>query len=894
MGVFRRTFRRIVALGRRSKLDREIEDELREHMRMRIDADVAKGMSPDEAVRRARLRFGNPTVVKERVDAEDAALGFESFFRDARYAVRGFVKSPGFTIVAVLTLALGIGANTAVFQLLDAVRLRSLPIQRPDDLAELRIAGGHRGFGITDGMFANFTIPMWQEVRRHHEPFSGIFAWRPTDMLVGRLTDAKRVNGLEVSGEFFNVLGIAPWQGRLIEPQDESSCELSKVVASYPYWKAQMGGEPITPNTTVMVDGRTVQVLGVTPPGFFGLVVGSRFDLAYPTCTPPHPRREIFTFNVMGRIRPEWTMERASAYFTALSPGIMESTAPDGYSAEAIKTFKSIRLAAYPAGGGVSDLRNAYDASLQLLLAITGLVLLIACANLANLMLARASARQREMAIRMALGASRGRLLRQLLIGSSLLAISGAAIGVALAQPLSRLLVASLSTSQGSIHLSIETDWRVLLFAAGVAVLTCIVFGTLPAMQGTRVDPISSLKSGERGVAGSRERFSLQRLLVVIQIAVSLVLLVGALLFVRSYRNLMMTDPGFRKSGITIGDFGYPMEKIKPENEAAFKRQLAEDVRGVPGVENAAVTTNTPLGGGSWSHHVHVGANEGDSKFTYASPSYFATMGIPVLSGRSFTPMDTTGAPYVLIVNQAFVRKYLGAKQPLGQLVHVMPEPQYPERTYQVVGTIADTKYSNLREPTPPMAFVPIDQFPETAQGPGATMMIASSDGAAAITAIRRTIAAKHPDMILQFRDFEQGIRDNLVGERMMAMLSGFFGLLAALLVVIGLYGVLSYFITQRRNEIGIRIALGAHRWQVIGLVMRDTASMLVIGLIFGTALALIAGRAATTMLFGLKPYDIATLAFAILLLAAIAVLASWLPALKASRLNPVDALRCE
>jgi ABC-type antimicrobial peptide transport system permease subunit len=256
--------------------------------------------------------------------------------------------------------------------------------------------------------------------------------------------------------------------------------------------------------------------------------------------------------------------------------------------------------------------------------------------------------------------------------------------------------------------------------------------------------------------------------------------------------------------------------------------------------------------------------------------------------------MDTTHAPHVLVVNQTFIRRFFGSANPIGQLVQVMPEPQYPARTYQVIGTIADTKYNDLRGDIPPIAFAPIDQFPETAQGPGMAMMIAAKDAPATIAAIRRTIAAKHPDMILQFFDFQQGIRDNLVGDRMMAMLSGFFGLLAAVLVVIGLYGVLSYFIAQRRNEIGIRIALGAHRWQVIGLVMRDTAWMLAIGVILGTALALIAGRAATTMLFGLKPYDIATLVFAILLLAAIAVLASWLPALKASRLNPVDALRCE
>jgi ABC-type antimicrobial peptide transport system permease subunit len=269
-------------------------------------------------------------------------------------------------------------------------------------------------------------------------------------------------------------------------------------------------------------------------------------------------------------------------------------------------------------------------------------------------------------------------------------------------------------------------------------------------------------------------------------------------------------------------------------------------------------------------------------------------MGIPIVTGRGFTTMDTTEAPHVLIVNQSFVEKYFGKTQPLGRLVQVMPEPQYPARTYEVVGTIPNTKYNGLRGNPEPIAFVPIDQLPETAQGPWAQMMIATKGGPEAIASIRRAIGAKHPDMILQFSNFQQGIRDNLVGERMMAMLSGFFGVLAAVLVVIGLYGVLSYFITQRRNEIGIRIALGADQGRVVGLVMRDTAAMLAIGLVLGTGLALIAGRAATTMLFGLKPYDPVTLVFSILLLAAIAVLASLLPALKASRLNPVDALRCE
>jgi predicted permease len=893
-------FRRIGALGRRSRLSNEIDAELRAHLQMRIDENLANGMSPTEAAREARLRFGNPTVMRERVDAEDTAPRLDSFLRDARYAVRGFAKSRSFTAMAVLTLALGIGANTAVFQIVDAVRLRSLPIQNPQELAELRVAGGNPGFGVGSSPYASFTLPMWQEVRRHHSPFTGIFAWRPSEVLIGRLSDARHAAAIEVSGGFFDVLGVVPWQGRLIEPQDEAGedCAVSKAVVSYPFWKSEMNGARITPATTLTIDGRTVQVLGVTPPSFLGLAVGDQFDVVVPTCTPKEVHAENFLFTVMGRLKTGWTIERASAYFDALSPGLFHDTAPTGYSSEALKTYLGFRLAAYPAANGVSALRDQYQKSLNLLLAITGLVLLIACANLANLMLARTSARQREIGIRMALGASRRRLLCQLLLESALLAAIGAALGMTLAQPLSRLLLASLNTSENSIQLVIATDWRVLLFATAVAALTCLVFGTVPALRATRVDPLRSLKTGERGVAGSRERFSMQRLMVVSQVSISMVLLVAALLFTRSYRNLMNIDPGIRVHGITIGYFGYWEEKIKPENEAAYKRQLVDEVRAIPGVENAAATTQTPLRGNSWTHAVRVNSTEGDSKFTYVSPSYLATMGIAMVSGRGFTPADTTDTPFVVIVNQTFVRKYLAGKPPIGQIVHVKPEPQYPERTYEIVGTIVDTKYNSLSGETPPMAFVPIDQFPVTAQGPGAGLMIATAGNSASthatIQAIRNKIAAEHPSMLIQFIDFEQSVHDRLVGDRMMAMLSGFFGLLAALLVAVGLYGVLAYLIAQRRNEIGIRIALGAHRWQVIGLVMRDTALMLLAGAAVGLPLALLAGRSASSILFGLKAYDPATLGFALALLAVIAVLASWLPARSAANLDPVAALRSE
>ncbi len=887
-------FRRMFSLGKRARLDREIKAELAEHLQMCIDEGITAGLSPKEASRQARLRLGNPSVMRERVTAEDTLLGIESLLRDTRYALRGFLHSPAFTVVAILTLALGIGANTAVFELLDAVRLRSLPVQKPAELAELRIAGGNQGFGLNEGYHANFTIPMWQEIRRHHEPFDGVFAWGTEDVLLGPRSEVHPVHGLFVSGEFFNVLGIVPFQGRLIEPQDEPNCDISKVVASYAFWNSNMGRASITPATTIVIEGKPAQVLGVTPPSFFGMTVGERFDLAYPVCTPQNPRRDDFMYAVMGRLKPGWSLARASGYLASLSPGIFESTAPTGYSAKAINMYKAFRLEAVEAGAGVSTLREAYDASLRILLAITGLVLLIACANLANLMLARASVRRRDIAVRIALGASRRRLLRQMFIESALLAFCGASLGIAIAQPLSRLLVVSMNTSQNAIQLAISPDWRVLLFAATVAALTCIIFGTFPALRSAKVDPISAIRAGERGVAGRRERFPIQRLMVITQMAISMVLLMAALLFIRSYRNLMTFDPGVRESGMTVGFFGFGTLKIKPENMADFKRQLVDDVRSLPGIQNAAGTTLVLLGGSSWTHTIRTGSIEGPSKFTYVSPTYFATVGIPVLTGRGFTTADTRTSPYVLVVNQTFIRNYLGGKPPIGQSIHVNPEPNYPQREYQIVGTIPDTKYNDLRGQTPPMAFVPIDQFPMDAERPWTAIMIASNDSTAAVDAVRRTFAAKYPGVIVQFSDYEQGIRDNLVGDRMMAMLSGFFGLLAAVLVVVGLYGVLSYFLAQRRNEIGVRIALGARRGQVIGLVLRSTTGMLAVGLGVGMVLAVAAGRGASAMLFGLKAWDPLTMGLAALLLATVSIAASLIPACRAANLDPVEALRAE
>jgi predicted permease len=877
----------------RRRLYDELSDEMQQHLEEKIEELVAAGMSRKEASAAARREFGNVTLMEEDSRRVWQWPTIESFFADVRYALRMLSKSPGFTVTAIVTLALGIGANTAIFMLLDAIRLRSLPVQDPQELAEVRITdAGHQGMGLNQ-QYGELTRPLWQEIRDHQQSFSGVFAWSVNLRYVGRGSEMRHFHELRVSGDFFRVLGVRPIRGRLLMPEDEGACPMTSAVVSYPYWQTELGGRELSPAIKLVVDNELLEIIGVTPPGFYGMVVGESFDIAIPYCQGKDElRRDIFEVSVMGRLKPGATIQSASAEMDALSPGIFEATTPPGRDTHTTETYNHFRLAAYPASTGVSSLRD-YDRSLFLLLGIAGLVLLIACTNLANLMLARASARQREMAVRLALGASRSRLLRQLFTESLLLAAIGAALGIALAQSLSRLLVWSFSTEGAEANLQMVTDWRVLLFAAGVAAFTCVVFGIAPALRATRAEPISAMKAGGRGTTGGRERFSLQQLLVVTQVSVSLVLLVGALLFVRSFRNLMTFDPGMRESGITEAFLGFWQSNLPKERWADFQRELLEEVRSVPGVLNAATTTNTPLLGSSWEHGIRFGSQEGNSKFTWVSPEYFETMGIPVIQGRSLAREDTASSQRVALVNETFVRRYLRGGNPIGQTLRTSPEPDYPATVYEIVGVIPDTKYNDLRGQTPPMTFAPASQFP--GQGPWTSVMIRSDLAPAAVAAAaKRVIAVKHPDVVTQFADFQREIRDGLVEERLMAALSGFFGLLAVLLAVVGLYGVISYIVAMRRNEIGIRLALGASRANVVGIIMRQTLMVLALGVGVGVLLALAAARSAGSLLFGLQPNDPLTFAGASALLITIALIASFLPARRASRVDPMIALRYE
>ena len=826
--------------------------------------------------------------------------------QDVRFALRTLRKSWGFAVTAVLTLALGIGANAAIFQLLDAVRLRNLPVAKPATLAAVRIKSGTRGFGITSGgdFDTMLSYPMWEQIRLHQQSFSGVFAWAQSGWVsLGEGAQERHAQLLWVSGQMFSVLGVPPLRGRMFtEKDDQPNCGLPGVAISYALWQGEFGGQDSAIGSRLIIEGHPTEVIGVTPRSFFGMEVGRGFDIAVPFCSLTiyapaaltTTRSDFFWLHVVGRLKQGLTLEQASSQLSAMSPGFIEVTLPTGYSSTSLNIYKNFRLAAYPGGNGISWLRQTYDTSLWLLLGTTGLVLLIACANLANLMLVRASTRAREMAVRLALGASRWRLIRQLLSEGFVLAGAGTVLGIALAEIFSRSLVHFLSTGNNPVQLGISLEWRVLLFTGALMISTCAFVALVPALRSSRVEPGLALKSGSRGTTAGRERFSFQRLLVVSQIAVSVVLLVGALLFARSFWNLATLDPGFREKGILVTYVDLKRLALPPGRYAPFIRDLLAAVKTVPQVESSATSTHIPLNPSStWSLGVRVNGAEGGSKFAWVSPEYFETMQIPLLTGRWFNDRDTQTSPHVAVVNEAFTRRYLAGISAIGKTIRTSAESGYPETEYEIVGVVKDTKYTDLREPTPPMVFAPADQFPDVR--PWAVLLTRfSSSPSVAITAVREKISQISPAIRTEFHVFQTDIENGLNRERLMAVLSGFFGALAALLAMIGLYGVISYIVATRKNEIGIRMALGASPGSVVRIIVRQTLTLLGVGVGGGLVLAMAAAKGANSLLYGLEANDPLTLFSAAGFLAVVALVASYIPAYRASRADPMNALRYE
>ncbi len=598
----------------------------------------------------------------------------------------------------------------------------------------------------------------------------------------------------------------------------------------------------------------------------------------------------------MGRLRPGETLTQATANLKAISPGIFGATLPPQYDAIERRDYLRFSLRALPAATGVSELRKDYEQPLWLLLGISALVLLIACANLANLMLARAGARQREMAVRLSLGASRGRLVRQLLVESLLLAVVGAAAGAALAQVLSRGLVAGIGTADDPIFLSLAIDWRVMAFTAAIAAGTCLLFGVAPALRAAAADPGLALRSGGRGMTPGRERFLLRRGLIVTQVALSLLLVTTALLFVETFQNLVRVNPGFNPRQIAMADFYFSAMKLSPERRLQFRKELLRQVQATPGVMSAAEVEIAPVSGNGWDEFIDVPGNHVERKLANvnaATADYFRTLQIPILAGRTFADSDTPQSPAVAVVSEAFAKRFLGTGNPVGKTFGDRQDGGQPDKIYQVIGVAGDTKYYDLRETITPIIY--LDNAQRITPDQDSLLVIRSGEPLATLTeSLKRTASEISPGIATTSWGMRQSILEGLGRERLMATLSGFYGALAALLAMVGLYGILSWMVVRRRSEIGVRMALGATRRGIVGLMLREVLVLLGMGSAAGVLLVLAAGRIVATMLFGVGPANPNVLALAVAGMTAIALLASWLPADRAAAVNPMETLREE
>jgi putative ABC transport system permease protein len=903
---------RSIAAGLRSLLLREraegeLDEEVRGFLEMAAQEKMKEGMSRGEANRSVRLEQGTREVAKEDVRAASWETFLEACWQDLRHAVRLLGQSPMFTLVAIASLALGIGANTAIFQLIDAVRLRSLPVHEPSELVSVQLADNTKMRGSQASLYSALTNTVWEKLRDNQQIFSGVLAWASNNFGLAPDGGGGLAQGLFVSGDFFRVLGVQPFMGRVFTAADDRrDCGLPGAVISYAFWQRELGGDPAAIGRKLTVNYRPTEIIGVTPAGFFGLEVGRSYDVAVPICSQAVLWSEgqwldegtVWWLNVVGRLKPGTTREQTSAQLAAISPPIFQATLPPNYPAEGVQDYLKFTLTAVPTGSGVSWLRDQYSESLSLLLGTAGLVLLIACANLANLMLARASARKQEFSVRLALGAPRSRLVRQLTTESLLLAVIGGALGLALAGSLSQVLVASLGTEGDPLFLDLKPEWRVLAFTLGLATLTCVLFGLAPALRASRISPCEAFRANSRTVTSDRAQFGLRQLLVVAQVALSFVLVVGALLFSGSLRNLLAANAGFLQKGVLVSDLDlFRRLNVPYAGRVAFKRDLLQRIRALPGVVSAGEVGILPLSGSSNTDDVWVeGSNRAsglESRFNFVSDGYFKAMGIPLLTGRDFNDRDTVSSAKVAIVNRSFARRLGLGSNPVGRTFRREATPSAPEQAFEIIGVVADTKYRSLREEFSPIAFLCSAQ--DAQPDPSAEVVIRSTAAMSETASnVRSLVAQFSPLIAVNFHPFETTVLGGLMRERLMAKLSGFFGLLAAVIAALGLYGVMSYLVARRTNEIGIRMALGAQRRDVLALLLRDVGLLLVSGLVLGAVLSVPVAQAAREMLFGLKPTDPVVLLAATAGLGCVALLASLVPARRAMRVDPMMALRYE
>ena len=900
METLRRIWRWLSFGWNREARERAIEAELEFHLEEEAAERETAGLPAEEARRGARLDLGNLTLVKESTREAWGWRAIESWMQDLRYGMRTLAKNPAFTITAVVSLALGIGANIAIYSIINAVMLRTLPVKDPQELVGLGIAGKNHS--------PIFTNPLWEAIRDSEDAFAGVLAYSDDRFDLSEGGESRFVDGLWVSGGYFDVLGVPALRGRVLTSRDDRRGGVDGPVAviSYDFWRSEFQANPQAIGRTLRLNRQTFTIVGVTPPWMKGLNRERPYDVAIPIgCRPllqgdanALNQRSHWWLRIAGRLKPGASLQQTQDRMRALAPEIFRTTVPADWSPEIQQRFRSLGLELSPAATGFSELRVQYRTALVALMAIVGLVLLIACVNIANLLLARAAARQRELSMRKAIGASRWRLVRQLITESVLLSALGACGGLLVALLGGKLLVQLISTTRNPVEIDLPLDFHVLGFTVAVAAVTVLVFGLAPALRATRVDVCHALKEGGRGGACGSSRFRLGKGLAAVQIAVSFVLLLAAGLFVGTLRNLLNADLGFRAEGVLL--VGVNVQQAANEllkREGLFNEILGR-LRSLAGVTAASSSYFTPIAGGTWnqwSQSDGYGAEPRPAVLLWmngVSPGYFQALGTPLLSGRDFNDHDAPfEEPSVMVINESAARQFFGSRSPLGGIIRMGQAPS--QRRYRVIGVVKDAKYERVDEVAPITGFVAIGQNPTPF--PDRSYEVRYAGSLKALTpAVRAAMAQLSPDISLEFRSLETQVDESLQQQRVMAVLSTLFGALALVLSMVGLYGVTAYSVARRKGEIGVRMALGASTWSILWLVLRDVAVLLAVGTALGACGALAAGRLATSLLYGVKPNDPVQMFEAAAMLATAATLAACLPARRAARIDPMRVLREE
>jgi predicted permease len=831
-----------------------------------------------------------------------------AILRDFRYSLRTLRKSPVFLAVAVLSLALGIGANTAIFTLIYQLILQPLPVRDPEQLVMLAGRGKH--YGGNNGP-DRLSYPMYQEIRDKNQVFSGMFCTYPSTVSASFQGSTELIGADFVSGNYFPVLGIGAAAGRVFTASDDLiQGGHPLAVLSYGYWRARFGADPGIVGKPIVVNGRSLTIIGVSPAGFDGVEPGRAPQIRIPiTMKDDLPRSDFGRLNsnrfrwaqVFGRLKPGMTLEKAQAGLQPLFHQILNREVTEKPFAKASpfvkQEFLKMWMEAMPGSKGRSNLRRAYSKPLFALMGIVGLVLLIACSNLANLLIARASARQKEIAVRLALGAGRGSLIRQLLLESLALAAAGGSLGVGLAVMIDRALIAYLPSGHTPLSLSSTPDWTVLGFTFAISLLAGAGFGLVPALQSTRPKLATTLKD-QAGAVIRGGSAGLRKGLVVAQVSLSLLLLIGAGLFLQSLRNLKTLNPGFDVKNLLAFDVDPTMNRYDNKWTADYYRRLHERLNAFPGVESHAFAVVPVLENDEWDNWVTIEGYSAkqderpDPHMQYCSPGFFKTLKIPVLLGRDFNERDIVGAPKVGIVNQKFVKRYFGSADPLGRHVGMGIDPG-TKTDIEIVGVVGDTKYESMRDEIPYELYLPSDQQKFLN---GVTVYVrAAGDPARMFNALRpevRSVDASVP--MYDMRTLTDQLEISLLTERLLAALSSVFGCLATLLAALGLYGVMAFMVARRTREIGIRMALGAGQGTVVWMVLRETLTLAGVGVAIGLVGAYAVTRLIQTQLFGVEPTDLLTMAAASLGIAAVTALAGYIPARRATGIDPMSALRWE